>query len=172
MQARTGRENQRYKKGKRLVAGCVPIRFSTNPSISDSPQTSDWEQLLQILCVQSVNRGDWILPKGGWESDESAVEAAKRETFEEAGVEGEIIAEIGSTELVSRKGKTSEARFFVLLVSVEHEEYAETNRARQWITYEEARKLLRDDFWKIVEGVTQEPAILSAWKAKYAEIHQ
>lgn len=40
-----------------------------------------------ILMVSSHHtKGKWVLPKGGWESDETALEAAKRETFEEAGV--------------------------------------------------------------------------------------
>ena len=40
-----------------------------------------------FLLVSSHNtKGKWVLPKGGWEVDETAEEAATRETFEEAGV--------------------------------------------------------------------------------------
>lgn len=40
-----------------------------------------------VLLVSShSNKEKWALPKGGWEIDETALEAAKRETFEEAGV--------------------------------------------------------------------------------------
>lgn len=40
-----------------------------------------------FLLVSSHNTKDkWVLPKGGWEVDETVEEAAKRETFEEAGV--------------------------------------------------------------------------------------
>lgn len=40
-----------------------------------------------FLLISSHNTSDkWVLPKGGWEVDETEEEAAKRETFEEAGV--------------------------------------------------------------------------------------
>lgn len=35
---------------------------------------------MQILLVSSLRKSDdWTLPKGGWESDESAAESASRE---------------------------------------------------------------------------------------------
>ena len=40
----------------------------------------------------------WVLPKGGWEIDETQREAALRETWEEAGVRGDIVAEVGKYE--------------------------------------------------------------------------
>jgi diphosphoinositol-polyphosphate diphosphatase len=37
----------------------------------------------------SSSRGNgWVFPKGGWELDETAEAAAKRETVEESGVRG------------------------------------------------------------------------------------
>lgn len=40
-----------------------------------------------ILLISSHNdQNKWVLPKGGWEIDESEEEAALREAFEEAGV--------------------------------------------------------------------------------------
>ena len=48
---------------------CVPIRDKS------------------ILLISSHHsHEEWVLPKGGWEIDETAEQAAKRETFEEAGV--------------------------------------------------------------------------------------
>ena len=40
-----------------------------------------------ILFVSSHNNKEkWVLPNGGCENDETDLEAARRETFEEAGV--------------------------------------------------------------------------------------
>lgn len=67
--AREGREKCRYDDDTRLVAGCLPV-------------THDG----RLLLIGSVKRTDWILPKGGWDIDETAAEAAVREAYEEAGV--------------------------------------------------------------------------------------
>lgn len=67
--AREGREKCRYDGDTRLVAGCLPV-------------TPDG----RLVLIGSVKRSDWILPKGGWETDETAAEAAVREAYEEAGV--------------------------------------------------------------------------------------
>lgn len=67
--ARQGREKCRYDGDTRLVAGCLPV-------------TPDG----RLLLIGSVKHTDWILPKGGWDTDETAAEAAVREAYEEAGV--------------------------------------------------------------------------------------
>lgn len=67
--ARQGREKCRYDGDTRLVAGCLPV-------------TPDGK----LVLIGSVKRSDWILPKGGWDTDETAAEAAVREAYEEAGV--------------------------------------------------------------------------------------
>lgn len=81
--ARTGRNLQRYtqvinqciRDGRsnalaRLTTGAIPI-------LNDG----------RILLVSSTKSG-WVLPKGGWENDESLEVGAIREVFEEAGVTG------------------------------------------------------------------------------------
>jgi hypothetical protein len=51
MEARTGRDKQRYVDGVRQVAGCVPLRMKN-------------DGIIEVLLIQSLQRGDWILPKG------------------------------------------------------------------------------------------------------------
>jgi 8-oxo-dGTP pyrophosphatase MutT (NUDIX family) len=48
----------------------------------------DFENKLQVLMISSPNRHDLVFPKGGWEDDETVLEAASREAMEEAGVKG------------------------------------------------------------------------------------
>jgi len=77
--SRTGRELQRWTTVNgsetpncRMTTGCVPI-------LSNG----------RILLVSSSKSSDtFVLPKGGWEQDESMPLSALRETLEEAGVTG------------------------------------------------------------------------------------
>ncbi|ODV58539.1 polyphosphatase DDP1, partial [Ascoidea rubescens DSM 1968] len=89
--AREGRENQYFNPatGARVVAGSIPL-------------SSDLEKVLLITSTSSKSK--WILPKGGVEKDELTVSdaenldfslSAKRETWEEAGVEGLIVKKLG-----------------------------------------------------------------------------
>jgi diphosphoinositol-polyphosphate diphosphatase len=72
MTPRKGRDLQRYSPvGERLVTGVVPFYCG------------------RVVMISS-NSGQWILPKGGWEADESVEEAAAREAYEEAGVLGAV----------------------------------------------------------------------------------
>lgn len=75
--ARVGRQNQRYSPdGLRMVAGCVPYRLRDGH--------------LEVLLITNRKKTHWIIPKGGWEEDETAEMAAVRETYEEAGVRGTL----------------------------------------------------------------------------------
>ncbi|CAI4064260.1 hypothetical protein N7582_002655 [Saccharomyces uvarum] len=84
--SREGRENQVYSAvtGARLVAGCICL-------------TPDRKEVLMISS--SVHKKKWIVPKGGVEKDEPNYETtAQRETWEEAGCVGKIVASLGIVE--------------------------------------------------------------------------
>ncbi|OMH23304.1 DNA mismatch repair protein MutT [Tersicoccus phoenicis] len=55
----------------------------------------------RVAIIARINRGgrlEWCLPKGHPEDQESAPEAATREIAEETGIEGEILAPLGSID--------------------------------------------------------------------------
>ncbi|KAJ0111059.1 hypothetical protein Patl1_02514 [Pistacia atlantica] len=85
LEARTGRLRQRYDENNlRLVSGCIPYRLTKD----DGNQNDDIENKIEVAMVSSPNRSDLVFPKGGWENDETVIEAACREALEEAGVKG------------------------------------------------------------------------------------
>ncbi|ORY04592.1 hypothetical protein K493DRAFT_311296 [Basidiobolus meristosporus CBS 931.73] len=120
--ARTGRDKQIYDEtGARVVAGCVPIDVNTKPNF--------------------VNL-EWILPKGGWESDEDQETSAQRECWEEAGVKGSIAGYLGAWRETQKKQPCS-FRFFELHVESLEDNWPEKHeRRRKWATYEEALALV------------------------------
>lgn len=92
--SRQGRDHQRWDRCKttnsviRLTTGCIPI-------------TNDG----RILFCSSSKKKEWILPKGGWETDEAAEESAVRETYEEAGVLGTLGEKLMDITFETRKEK-------------------------------------------------------------------
>ncbi|CAJ2511820.1 Uu.00g074450.m01.CDS01 [Anthostomella pinea] len=134
MESRTGRTKQRYNsKGERLVAGVVPLT----------------EDRMYVLLIQSTRRKGWVLPKGGWESDEECTEAAEREAWEEAGVSIQIDYDLGDIvdsrppKKVSKDAPKSLYRFYEATVLREETEWPEKHkRERQWFTYSQAKEAL------------------------------
>lgn len=94
MQSRSGRETQRFATDEqtgqllRLTTGCVPI-------MKDG----------KILLVSSSKKEEWILPKGGWESDETIEVSAIREAHEEGGILGVLGQNLAPIEFETRKAK-------------------------------------------------------------------
>jgi diphosphoinositol-polyphosphate diphosphatase len=92
--SRQGRSSQRWltdsdsNEAIRLVTGSVPILRGG-----------------KILFVSASRKPEWILPKGGWELDESLEESAIRESFEEAGVLGVLGPKLTEVQYETRKGK-------------------------------------------------------------------
>lgn len=60
-----------------------------------------------ILLLKKFN-GDWVLPKGRIEKDESKKEAALREVLEESGVRAEILKYIDSAQYKYKNFKKEE----------------------------------------------------------------
>ncbi|KAI0837307.1 NUDIX hydrolase domain-like protein [Hypoxylon sp. FL0890] len=136
MESRTGRSKQRYNsKGERLVAGVVPLT----------------EDRLYVLLIQSTRRKGWVLPKGGWESDEECTEAAEREAWEEAGIVIRIDYDLGEVldsrppKKLSKDAPKSLYRFYEATVLTEETNWPEKDkRERQWFTYSQAKEALSD----------------------------
>ena len=121
-------------QGERLVAGVVPL----------SPDRT------KVLLIQSTRRGGWVLPKGGWETDEgTAEEAACREAWEEAGIECKIQKDLGkipdqrpANQLTAHAPKAS-FQFYEVSVEKEAAKWPEQHkRGRQWMPYSEAKVAL------------------------------
>ncbi|KAL2258858.1 hypothetical protein VTK26DRAFT_7666 [Humicola hyalothermophila] len=156
MQSRTGRSNQRYNsKGDRLVAGVVPLTADKN----------------YVMLIQSTRRKGWVLPKGGWETDEECHEAAAREAWEEAGILVQIDYDLGEIRETTPRKKTATPssssssssspkessstakkdkeralyRFFEVTVTSEEPDWPEREkRERKWFTFAEAHEFLKD----------------------------
>ncbi|GAU37593.1 hypothetical protein TSUD_365140 [Trifolium subterraneum] len=56
--ARTGRHQQRYENGYRLVAGCVPFRYK-----SSGDKDSSSEKIIEVLMINSPSGPGLLFPK-------------------------------------------------------------------------------------------------------------
>ena len=92
-----------------------------------------------------------VLPKGGWEVDETLEAAAARETLEEAGVIGDLEgAKRGPYTFSSNKGAgPCKAYMYIMKVKEELDEWPEQQeRRRSWYSIDEAVKLCKWDWMK------------------------
>lgn len=150
--ARTGRLQQRYADGSRLVAGCIPFRYLDSES----------GKVVQVLMINSSSGPGLLFPKGGWENDETVREAAVREAVEEAGVRGILMDFLGDYEFKSKTHQDEfspeglcKAAMYALYVKEELETWPEQKtRTRTWLTIEEAVESCRHAWMKdaLVEG--------------------
>ncbi|CAH2038036.1 unnamed protein product [Thlaspi arvense] len=152
LSSRTGRDRQRYDNNFRLVSGCIPYRLIKDEETEEDTTSVDFVNKLEVLMVSSPNRHDLVFPKGGWEDDETVLEAASREAMEEAGVKG-ILREVplGVWEFRSKSSSLEDECFggckgymFALDVTEELEDWPEReNRERKWLNVKEALELCR-----------------------------
>ncbi|KAL9560530.1 hypothetical protein PS6_000132 [Mucor atramentarius] len=106
------------------VAGCLPI----------DPTSKRF-----LLISSSKNPEAWVIPKGGWETDETQEHAALRETWEEAGLKGRITHQLGV--FVERANKKIRAHHWIFEMEIDEivKKYPERmRRDRRWFTFEEA----------------------------------
>ncbi|KAI9746960.1 MAG: hypothetical protein M1815_004800 [Lichina confinis] len=137
MESRVGRTKQRYgENGERLVAGVVPLSADKK----------------RVMVVQSTRRGGWVLPKGGWETDEkTAQDAAVREAWEEAGIVCRVLRDLGSIQEMRKAEQVTEQapkalyHFFDATVEKEERQWPEMHkRGRKWMFYAEAIVAFKD----------------------------
>lgn len=181
--ARTGRHKQRYNDARqRLVAGCICVRrrrrrdeedergttSETTTTMTTTSTSSSSSSSTKVLMINSKKgpRGngdgrDLIFPKGGWETDESAAEAAARECLEEGGVRGTIAsttAPMPAYEFTSRSKlkagcdpieATCVAHVFTMQVTEVLDHWPEEGeRARYWLSPSEAWRRCKHDWMR------------------------
>ncbi|EFJ51856.1 hypothetical protein VOLCADRAFT_56657 [Volvox carteri f. nagariensis] len=141
--SRQGRHKQRYgEAGERLVAGCIPVRFSG---------CTQSAQHVEVCMITTASGNGLVFPKGGWEDDESVESAAQRETVEEAGVRGVLEEPLlgvfpfsGGKHVYDAQGNPvgkCKAFIYVMHVAEELPSWPESNdRQRIWCTIAEATR--------------------------------
>lgn len=102
---------------------------------------------LKVLLVSSKKKDciSWLVPGGGVEAGEEISEAAMREAWEEAGVQGSIDRYLGLFETQHHSGrKRHRTAVFVVRVKEIQAQYPEAHlgRQREWFSLEEALLLL------------------------------
>jgi 8-oxo-dGTP pyrophosphatase MutT (NUDIX family) len=112
-----------------------------------------------FLLVTSRRTGRWIFPKGGLAKGMEPWESAKKEAYDEAGVEGVVdTVPVGSYRSWKTRGMRRfaiEVAMYPLRVERQVEKWRETDeRHRHWVTLPEVTRLIADkrlaDFVRIV----------------------
>jgi len=110
----------------------------------------DGDRLSVLLVRSKKDPAIWIFPKGHIEPGETAEITALRETREESGVDGELIAPIGEPLEFQSGSEAVSVQYF--LVRPRAESPSPEGREKQWfgldealsaLSYESARTLLR-----------------------------
>lgn len=99
--------------------------------------------------IRSTKRKGWVLPKGGWETDECCTDAASREAWEEAGIHITIEYDLGDIieTRAPKKGSSQKClyRFYEATVVKEAKDWPEVDtRERRWMNYADAMDALKD----------------------------
>jgi 8-oxo-dGTP pyrophosphatase MutT (NUDIX family) len=99
---------------------------------------------LSVLLVRAKKDPTlWIFPKGHIEPGETPDAAALRETREEAGVEGELLAAVGEPVEFTSGRELVRVRYF--LIRAIAESASTDGREKQWLAFDEARRTLAFD---------------------------
>jgi len=103
-----------------------------------------------FLLITTRRTGRWIFPKGRIKDSFEPWESARKEAFEEAGIEGEIeTLPVGSYRTWKTRGVRRvaiEIDMFPFKVERQFDNWRETGeRHRHWVTLREARRLIREN---------------------------
>ena len=111
----------------------------------------------ELLLITSRDTGRWIVPKGWIEDGEDGAEAAIRETWEEAGLIGEVLPDgpVGHYRYIKQRPRRGDAvcdvDVYLLRLLDEKEQWPEKDqRQRKWFPIATAIGLIGEDGLKDV----------------------
>lgn len=110
-----------------------------------------------LLFVTSQTRGRWILPKGLVKEEESHIDACQRECYEEAGVQGTVLADYPMTVPISKQSNgellTIPVTYYPVFVNRQSDKWSEkSKRERHWALLGDASKVVhREDLLAVIK---------------------
>jgi len=123
------------KEGSKVI---IPVWYYDQAATIPYRRRGD---LIEVLVISTPSRRRWITPKGVVDPGETPLESARRETLEEAGVEGNLAPEpLGTFEFRKWKG-TCVVTVFLMEVTRIRDRWPEDDfRLRAWMPIEEAQR--------------------------------
>lgn len=120
----------KIRMSPRKQSGAVPFKITDMSNV-------------KILLVRKTGSGKWGFPKGKVENHLSKKQSAKLEAWEEAGVKGKIVGDIGRYGYIKNKTRRlQQVDLYLLEVKKQSKNYLETERERKWFKYKDAVKVL------------------------------
>jgi len=102
---------------------------------------------VEFCLITTRRNGGWSFPKGFVDPGETVEIALKRETLEEAGVEGEISGDPLGTFVNTRWEKPADVVVYLLKVTSCHDQWAESDvRQRMWCDEAETLERLSKEY--------------------------
>lgn len=100
---------------------------------------------VEILIISSSKNKHWVIPKGIADPGHTLQASARKEAWEEAGVEGEVEQEAVGSYRYRKWGATCTVTVYPMVVTRELSEDAwqERHRGRQWVSPREAASRLK-----------------------------
>ena len=106
-------------------------------------------QGVRFCLITSLAKRRWSFPKGIIDPGETAPETALKETWEEAGLSGEVVGQPLGSYTYHKWDTDLEVTVYLLQVTAVGEDWPEAAvRQRRWATADEARQLLADSDWQ------------------------
>ena len=100
---------------------------------------------LEVLLVTSVRRGRWIVPKGVVERQMTPAESARKEAWEEAGVDGKISSRVIGVYQYEKWGGLCSVAVYLMELTSEEDDWPERKvRRRRWMSFKKAMKAIEN----------------------------